>query len=103
MRAAGHTSGMCVVQVAGGEDGDALFLADLVPTAAHLPVPWVMAFDLYPVTTMETKERWLERAAEGQWLCIFQHDPEIPSARLVTERPGRFRAEPVEVPALQPG
>jgi glyoxylase-like metal-dependent hydrolase (beta-lactamase superfamily II) len=100
VRAPGHTSGMCVVHVTAGEEGDALFLADLVPTAAHLPIPWVMGFDLFPVTTMENKARWLELAAQGRWICIFQHDPEVPVARLEIERPGRYRAEPLEEPVL---
>jgi glyoxylase-like metal-dependent hydrolase (beta-lactamase superfamily II) len=103
VRAPGHTAGMCVVTVDGGADGTAVFLADLVPTAAHLPIPWVMGFDLFPVTTMETTRRWLERAAAERWLCVFQHDPEVPMARLVAERPGRYRAEPVAEPAPKRG
>jgi glyoxylase-like metal-dependent hydrolase (beta-lactamase superfamily II) len=95
VRAPGHTAGMCVVTVEDGGEG-AIFLADLVPTAAHLPTPWVMGYDLYPVTTMENKPRWVARAAEAGWLCVFEHDPEVPAARLVAgDRPGRWRAEPV--------
>ncbi|HVS03781.1 MAG TPA: MBL fold metallo-hydrolase [Thermoanaerobaculia bacterium] len=97
VRAPGHTRGMCVVTVDGGGEGcGAVFFADLVPTAAHLPVPWVMGFDLYPVTTMEQKRDWLRRAAAGDWLCVFEHDPEVPLARLrPDDRPGRYRAEAV--------
>jgi glyoxylase-like metal-dependent hydrolase (beta-lactamase superfamily II) len=95
MRAPGHTAGMCVVTVEDAGEG-AIFFADLVPTTAHLPTPWVMGYDLYPVTTMETKPQWVEKAAAGNWLCIFEHDPEVPAARLVAgDRPGRWRAEPV--------
>ena len=95
VRAPGHTQGMCVVEVDGGDDGDAVFLADLIPTAAHVPVPWVMGYDLYPVTSMETKKEWLARIGDGSHLCIFQHDPETPMARIVLEKPGRWRVEPV--------
>ena len=95
VKAGGHSPGMCVVEIVDGGEG-ALFLADLVPTVAHLPTPWVMGYDLYPVSTIEEKPRWLARAAEKSWLCIFEHDPDVPLARLAPgDRPGRWRAEPV--------
>lgn len=100
-KAPGHNRDMVIV-LFGTDDTPAqeraVFLADLVPTAAHLATPWVMGFDLFPVTTMENKQRWLPRIAEAGWLALFQHDPEIPAARLVPgDRPGRYEAEPVEV------
>ena len=99
VRAGGHSPGMCVVCVDGGTDR-AVFFADLVPTAAHLPTPWVMGYDLWPLRTMEDKPRWVAEAAAGDWLCIFEHDPVVPMARLVAgDRPGRFRAEPVAAAA----
>jgi glyoxylase-like metal-dependent hydrolase (beta-lactamase superfamily II) len=100
VKAAGHNRDMCIVLFEGGPGEEtAVFWADLVPTASHLPYPWIMGYDLYPVTTLENKERWLPRAAEEGWLAIFEHDPETPVGRLVAERPGRFRAEPLVVPA----
>ena len=96
VKAAGHNRDMCIVLFEGGPgDETAVFWADLVPTAAHLPYPWVMGYDLYPVTTLENKKRWLPRAAEEGWLAIFEHDPVTPFARLVADRPGRYRAEPL--------
>ncbi len=56
----------------GGER--AFYLADLVPTTAHLPLPWIMGYDLEPLVTLETKRRILERATKEQWLVIFEHD-----------------------------
>jgi glyoxylase-like metal-dependent hydrolase (beta-lactamase superfamily II) len=99
VKAPGHTRDMCVVVLDGGPDPashKAVFLADLVPTRAHTPIPWVMGYDLYPVTTMETKARWLDRAHREGWLCIFEHEADRPLARLVEERPGRYRADPIE-------
>lgn len=101
VKAAGHNRDMCIVLIdggsggeSGGESGDkAVFWADLVPTAAHVSYPWIMGYDLYPMTTLENKKRWLPRAAAEGWLCVFEHDPEMPLGRLVEERPGRFRAE----------
>ncbi|MEM8962940.1 MAG: MBL fold metallo-hydrolase [Acidobacteriota bacterium] len=92
----GHNADMCVVLLDGGSpESQGVFLADLVPTAAHLPYAWVMGFDLFPLTTVENKEAWLPRIAEGGWLCIFEHDPDLPVGRLVEDKPGRYRAEPV--------
>lgn len=52
----------------------ACYLADLVPTAAHLPLPWIMGYDVEPLVTLETKRRVLARAAAEHWLAIFEHD-----------------------------
>lgn len=101
VKAPGHNADMCIVLLDGGSAERAIFWADLVPTAAHLPYAWVMGYDLYPLDTMANKKRWLPRAAAGDWLCLFEHDPEIRMARLREERPGRFVAEPVmAAPAL---
>jgi glyoxylase-like metal-dependent hydrolase (beta-lactamase superfamily II) len=64
----------------GGET--AVFLADLIPTAAHLPLPWIMGFDLEPLRTLESKRALLRDAVAGDWLLIFEHDPGIAMARL---------------------
>jgi hypothetical protein len=54
-----------------------------------------MPYDLLPLTTMEQKRLWLPRVAAEGWLCVFEHDPEMPLGRLVEEKPGRLRAERV--------
>ena len=93
---AGHNRNMCVVRVDGGAaDAQAIFLADLVPTTAHVPYPWVMGYDLYPLETLANKQHWLPLAAAGGWLCHFEHDPDSPWARLTEEKPGKFRVDPV--------
>jgi glyoxylase-like metal-dependent hydrolase (beta-lactamase superfamily II) len=99
VRVPGHNADMCIVLLDGGrEDAQAVYWADLVPTAAHVPFPWIMGYDLYPLTTLENKKHWLPKAAAGNWLCIFEHDPVTPLGRLVEEKPGRFRAVPVQIP-----
>ncbi|MFL6195397.1 MAG: MBL fold metallo-hydrolase [Thermoanaerobaculia bacterium] len=102
VRTPGHNADMCIVLLDGGEGQRAVYWADLVPTSAHVLYPWIMSYDLYPLTTLENKKLWLPRAAREDWLCIFEHDPVVPFARLVEEKPGRFRAVPVEVPAPHP-
>jgi glyoxylase-like metal-dependent hydrolase (beta-lactamase superfamily II) len=64
---------------------------DLVPCAAHVPLAWIMSYDLYPVETLEAKRRLLPQAAREGWLCLFYHDPEMPLCR-ITEEDGRLRA-----------
>ena len=91
--AAGHSPGMCVVTLDGGDGERGIFLADLVPTAAHVPIPWIMAYDLEPLRTLEEKQRWVPRAADGDWLCIFEHDADEPVGRIVEVEPGRYLAE----------
>ena len=99
VRAPGHNADMCIVLLDGGDGARrAAYWADLVPTSAHVPYPWIMGYDLYPLTTLENKKHWLPQAAAGDWLCIFEHDPVIPFGRVVEEKPGRFRAVPVESP-----
>ena len=73
----GHTPGhQSVLLESGGER--AFYLADLVPTTAHLPLPWIMGYDVEPLVTLERKREFLGRAREEGWLLIFEHDPEVP-------------------------
>lgn len=74
IRSGGHTRGhQCVLVESEGRT--AIFLGDLIPTRAHLPLPWVMAYDLYPLDSLEAKRGILDRARERDWLLLFQHDP----------------------------
>jgi glyoxylase-like metal-dependent hydrolase (beta-lactamase superfamily II) len=96
VRVPGHNADMCIVLLDGGAGegqtrSEAVYWADLVPTSAHVPFPWIMGYDLYPMTTLENKKHWLPQAAAGNWLCLFEHDPVVPWGRVVEEKPGRFR------------
>jgi glyoxylase-like metal-dependent hydrolase (beta-lactamase superfamily II) len=59
----------------------AFFLGDLVPTVAHLPLPWIMGYDVEPLVTLETKRRTLARALKEDWLLLFEHDATYPWGR----------------------
>jgi glyoxylase-like metal-dependent hydrolase (beta-lactamase superfamily II) len=80
----GHTRGQQLVRVSGG--GETLyFVADLIPTASHVRVPFVMGYDVAAIETMAEKRALLERACrENAWILI-EHDPEIALARPVAE------------------
>lgn len=70
--------------------GRTLFgFADLVPTRAHVPLAWVMGYDLYPVETVEAKKKLLPQAVREEWMCLFYHDPDRSLARITNEN-GRF-------------
>jgi len=60
----------------------AAFVADLIPTTAHLPLPWIMGYDVEPLVTLETKRRILKQAVDENWLVIFEHDASVGWGRL---------------------
>jgi len=69
----GHTPHhQSVVLTSGGET--ACFLGDVVPTAHHLPLPWIMGYDVEPLVTLESKRTLLADALTGDWLLVFEHD-----------------------------
>jgi glyoxylase-like metal-dependent hydrolase (beta-lactamase superfamily II) len=73
-----RTPGHCphhqsVLVSSGGET--ACFLADVLPTFAHLPLPWIMGYDVEPLVTLESKRALLSRATEERWLLVSNHDP----------------------------
>jgi glyoxylase-like metal-dependent hydrolase (beta-lactamase superfamily II) len=81
LRTPGHTPHHQSVLVrSGGET--ACFLADVIPTAAHLPLPWIMGYDVEPLVTLESKRSLLQRAREEHWLLVFEHDSATAWGRL---------------------
>ena len=83
-----------VLVQSGGER--ACFIADLVPTSAHLPLPWIMGYDLEPLVTLETRRAIYARALAEQWLLCFEHDPAIAAGRLAPDGKGFALVEPVQ-------
>jgi glyoxylase-like metal-dependent hydrolase (beta-lactamase superfamily II) len=69
----GHTEKMMLPLIKYKEK-KILYCADLLPSTVHIPVPWVMAYDIRPLTTMEEKQRILIRAAKENWILFFEHD-----------------------------
>ena len=75
----------------------AVFLADLLPTSAHLPLAWIMGYDLEPLRTLESKRALLAEAEANGWQLIFEHDPAVAAGRLVRDGKGVALADPVTV------
>jgi glyoxylase-like metal-dependent hydrolase (beta-lactamase superfamily II) len=85
----GHTRCHQSVKVE-SEGKVAFFLGDLIPTVSHLPLPYIMGYDLYPVQTLETKRWVLDRAFEEQWLLIFEHDPLVQAGYVRRDSEGKY-------------
>lgn len=75
----------------------ALFIGDVTPTTRHLPLPWIMGYDVEPLVTLETKRQLYARALAQDWLLWFQHDPDTAAARLRVEGTGLALVDPVVV------
>jgi glyoxylase-like metal-dependent hydrolase (beta-lactamase superfamily II) len=93
-RAPGHTRDMMVI-TAESRGRTFCFFSDLVPTRHHVRPAWVMAFDLYPLESIENKTKWLEAAAEGDWICGFSHEHEVAFARIARHPKTHFEALPI--------
>jgi glyoxylase-like metal-dependent hydrolase (beta-lactamase superfamily II) len=91
-RTGGHTRWHQIVYFESGGT-TAVFAADLIPTTAHVDVPWIMGYDLYPMETLEFKRAFLREAVEREYVIFFEHDPEI-AAGYIRERDRRLYVEP---------
>jgi glyoxylase-like metal-dependent hydrolase (beta-lactamase superfamily II) len=103
IRADGHTRGQQLVRISGPE-GTLYFVADLIPTAAHVRIPFVMGYDVAAIETMAEKKSLLDQAvAEGAWVCL-EHDPDVALARPGAEGDDFHWIEqrPAADPALRP-
>ncbi len=95
--APGHTPFLHVPVIRTGEHTIA-FLSDLVPTASHVPFPYIMGYDLEPLRTLESKKRILGAAAREGWRLVFEHDHDLPLG-VLNEMGGKLRAVPCAVEA----
>jgi glyoxylase-like metal-dependent hydrolase (beta-lactamase superfamily II) len=89
----GHTENMqAVLLKSAGKT--ACYISDLIPTRAHIDLTWVMAFDLSPIQTIESRKRYYARAIPEKWLTMFTHDTEAPWAYVEQEGKGKLAANP---------
>ncbi len=79
----GHSETMQTVRLSRG--GETIFgFYDMIPTRHHLPLPWIMSYDLFPTETLAFKKRILPKAVNENWLCLFYHDFDMPLSRLTS-------------------
>ncbi len=73
----------------------AAFVADLLPTTVHVPEPWIMGYDLYPMDTLAAKKAFYADAIAKNTLVFFEHDPVV-TAGHIREEQGKRRVVPVQ-------
>jgi glyoxylase-like metal-dependent hydrolase (beta-lactamase superfamily II) len=77
----GHTPGLQMVRIQ-DQSRVLLYCSDLLPTASHLPLPFLMGYDLFPLTTLEEKRSVLTQACEERWTIALEHDPHHEAIRI---------------------
>ena len=85
----GHTVGQMILFIE-TSSGTVVYPADLIPSAWHVRLPYIMAYDMQPLLTMEEKTRLLTEAVEGNYQLIYEHDPITQSSFIAKDDRGRF-------------
>jgi glyoxylase-like metal-dependent hydrolase (beta-lactamase superfamily II) len=85
--ASGHTESMMLPQIA-YKNRQIVFMADLLPSIAHIPLPYVMAYDTRPLQTLKEKKSFLEDAVANEYILFFEHDPKIECCTLQNTEKG---------------
>ena len=86
----GHTANMQAVIIE-SQAKKACYISDLIPTSAHLDITWAMAFDLYPLQTIESRKKYYSSAIPEKWLTVFTHDDATPWGIVERDERGRLR------------
>jgi glyoxylase-like metal-dependent hydrolase (beta-lactamase superfamily II) len=77
----GHTEAMMLPQIQ-YKDRTLVYMADLLPSAGHIPMPYIMAYDMFPLTTLKEKKLFLTEAVQNNYILFFEHDPQIECCEL---------------------
>eukprot|EP01136_Pigoraptor_vietnamica_P044858 Opistho-1_new@22097 len=83
----GHTDKMMLPQIS-YQGKTLVYMADLLPSVGHIPLPYVMAYDMFPLTTLQEKKSFLQEAVENEYILYFEHDPENECCTLHTTEKG---------------
>jgi glyoxylase-like metal-dependent hydrolase (beta-lactamase superfamily II) len=83
----GHTNAMMLPQIQ-YKGRTIVFMADLLPSAGHIPIPYVMAYDMFPLTTLNEKKSFLQEAVDNNYILFFEHDPQHECCELVQTEKG---------------
>lgn len=92
----GHTKAQQLVKVSDGKT-TLLYCGDLIPTSAHVSVPWIMGYDNYPLTTLKEKKEILEKAADENWILFFEHCPVMSACHIKKTEKGFDCGEKVDL------
>ena len=89
----GHTSNMQMIKISDNNENTLLYTADLIPTAGHVPAPFIMGYDLFPLTTLDEKKKYLKEISDNNWTVFFEHDPYTECAKVGLNEKGYFIKE----------
>ena len=78
----GHTTAQQLPKISDGTT-TLLYCCDLIPTRAHIPLPYIMAYDVRPLQTLEDKKKLLARALEEDWILFYEHDPYTAAGKII--------------------
>ena len=89
-----HTEAQQLPRISDGEI-TIQYCGDVIPTRVHVPIPWVMGYDIRPLQTMEEKKSLLRRAVDEDWILAYEHDPVLAATRVVETEKGFAAGEAV--------
>lgn len=92
----GHTEAQQLPRISDGEI-TVQYCGDVIPTRVHVPIPWVMGYDIRPLQTMEEKKSLLRRAVDEDWILAYEHDPLVAASRVVETEKGFAAGEAVDL------
>ena len=92
----GHTRGHQIIYIT-SQGETAVYLADLIPLTAQIRSNWIMSYDLYPVDTVDFKEKFIQEALQNNYLLLFEHSPHIKAAYLGKDDDGKLKLQKVAV------
>jgi len=92
----GHTPAMQAIRISDGKN-TLLYCADIFPTASHIPLPYIMGYDVEPMTTLQEKKKLLPQALEEKWILLFEHDPYNVAGRLELTDKGYKLGEKIDL------
>ncbi len=101
-RVGGHTMGMMMVFIDSSDGKRAVFAGDFIPTGAHVPIAWIMGYDLEPTHQVDMKEKYLPEWEKNHTLVVFPHETRYPWAFIGRDEKGNFKAKPLDSGWLEP-
>lgn len=96
----GHTPYQQIVKIS-DDSNTVLFAADLLPMAAHVQIPYIMGYDLFPMTTLEEKKKYLPLAVKNDWLIFIEHDPYIEACTIGQNEKGFYIKEKMQIKNIE--
>jgi glyoxylase-like metal-dependent hydrolase (beta-lactamase superfamily II) len=89
----GHTRGHQIVFIE-SDNKKAAYWSDLIPTTAHIDLPYIMSYDLYPEETLNEKKKLIKQSVKEQWLCFWEHDPLINCGYIQKDNQDNYKVVP---------